>query len=280
MKINIVLATAIAILLGGNIASANPHPNPYQNADGQEIAQLFAGKTWKWPDGHAYFGHDGTFQAAVGLEESAEGKWVVHSTGKLCFDAVWRTRATSQPTRQCWQHVVDAKGQLWQAPVTGIRMRSGWNIFDPKEQLVEGNIHESRFDVASGKEQGLSLKRIDEREVARMYFGKTWRWDDGHAYFGNNGALTAIAENNSVGEGKWYVTGKGELCIEARWSSPNYDSVDNKRCWAHASDDSARIWQTPTSDMRAWHVFEPGKNLVNGNPYARRFTHLKRQSDG
>lgn len=277
MKNHIYIAMTVAAILAGDVAFAGPLPKPSERADGAGIARLFAGKTWEWEDGHAYFAPDGAFQAAIGYEQSGEGKWFATSMGKLCFRGTWRVGKKGRPINKCWQHVVDSQGQLWQAPVSGTGLWADWTPFDAASQLVPGNPHKFDFDVASGRKERLPVRRVGGRQLAEMYQGKTWKWEDGHAYFGDNGEVTAATENDSFGKGRWYTDAQGDLCIKAEWASPDYDGIENKRCWLHARDANGRLWQTPTDDMRAWYVFDPKQNLVEGNPYAPRVNRLRRR---
>ena len=57
------------------------------------LMRLYSGKTWKWKDGAAYFGPDGSFKAwsrSNHQRYEALGTWEVRADGVMCFMAPWR----------------------------------------------------------------------------------------------------------------------------------------------------------------------------------------------
>lgn len=275
MKSKTIAAFCVALGLFSAEASAETLSGTIYALQTEWLEQKYSDKTWKWENGHAYFAPDGTFQAAVGRKQSATGKWYGVKGGKICFKAEWTSDAGSGPAKKCWKHVADEDKQIWQAPLEGSFVLK-WAPFDPETQLVPGNIYKSRFEYASGARKGIPAKTMAPREVARIYAGKTWKWEDGHAYFGSGGELTALSGRNAIGEGAWSAKGQGHLCINATWKSPDYGDVRKERCWLHAKDETGVIWQTPVDDVRQWSRFAPEEYLINGNPYASRFNRQKR----
>lgn len=276
MKLKDFSAVFSVVAMIGSISSAEPpEHNPLPIAQ-DWLSQAFSNKTWEWDDGHAYFGPDGDFQAVVGRTQSAKGEWYTAPGGKVCFKAEWSSGNTAAPAKKCWKHVADEQKQVWQAPLEG-GLWYNFSRFDPRDDLVTGNIYEYRYQYVTGQRPGINAKPLEARAVADTFLGKTWTWKNGHGYFGNDGTFTAIAGDNEIGEGKWYATSQGRLCVDATWTSPEYGSVENKRCWRHAKDEKGTIWQSPTDQNWAWSVFAPRDNLVRGNVYAKRFARQKKR---
>lgn len=277
MKVFTVPAASLAIALMVQPVNADPIPRPSQPADGPYIAQLFHGKTWIWDDGHAYFGSGGEFQAVLGERESGSGRWYATSGGKLCFEGDWRQGKNTFPADQCWRHVTDTDGRLWQ---TRDELSSDWSVFDPETELVPGNPNEADFALARRDLNEVPTTRAQGREIALMFYNKTWAWGAGHAYFGNNGVFNAVTGPDSYGEGRWYTTKSGNLCIDATWTSAEYGSEDKTTCWSHAMDAQGRLWQAESDDLESWNVFLPDEQLAPGNPNASRFESVRLRLSG
>ena len=270
---------ATLFIVAGLIApglSAKTLSGKVQNLQADWLEQTYRDKTWEWDNGHAYFAPDGSFQAAIGRTQSATGKWYAQKGGKICFQAEWTTEAGSKPAIKCWRHVADRENHLWQAPLDG-GFALKWAPFNPATQLRPGNIFKSRFDYASSPKTEIPVKAMDAQALARLYAGKTWKWEDGHAYFGSGGALTAVSGLNSIGEGKWYAKRTGQLCMNAIWKGADFGNVQKERCWLHAKDAKGVIWQAPIAEDLEWSRFKPEEDLIRGNPYAARFDRQKRQ---
>jgi hypothetical protein len=275
MRLLAIPALCVAIAMSGTIAYAEKLSETHYNVDIDWLVDLYSDKTWEWENGHAYFAPDGTFQAAVGPDESAEGKWYGVKDGKICFKATWTNEAGSGPAKKCWKHVADDQKRLWQASLDG-GFTLKWAPFDYTEQLIPGNIHRSKFMYASGQTQKIKAKRLGDEALIDTYYGNTWKWQDGHAYFANRGVLTAVAGPDSIGEGTWYPDGRGNLCLDATWTGADYGSVRNTRCWLHAKDEGGTIWQTPDDEVPEWSRFDAKDSLVKGDVYRKRFNRVKR----
>lgn len=276
MKSKIFTTLCVAASLFATGLAAKSLSGKIQNLQAGWLEQTYRDKTWEWEDGHAYFAPDGTFQAAIGRTQSATGTWYAAKGGKICFQAEWTTEAGSKPTLKCWRHIADQEKRLWQAPLDG-GFSLKWAPFDPATQLLPGNVFKSRFDYASAPKTEIPVKAMDPQALARLFAGKTWMWEDGHAYFGSGGVLTAVSGKNSIGEGKWYAKPKGHLCINAVWKGAGFGDVQNERCWLHAKDANGKIWQTPVGEKQEWSQLDSAKDLVSGNPYGSRFERQKRR---
>ncbi|MDT8327862.1 MAG: DUF995 domain-containing protein [Roseovarius sp.] len=275
MKSKIFTTLCVAASLFATGLSAKPVSGKIYNLQAGWLEQTYRDKTWDWGNGHGYFAPDGTFQAAIGRTQSATGTWYAAKGGKICFQAQWTTEAGTKPTLKCWRHIADQEKNLWQAPLDG-GFSFKWAPFDPATQLLPGNIFKSRFDYASAPKTEIPVKELDAQDVAGIYGGKTWKWEDGHAYFGSGGVLTAVSGQNSIGEGNWYSKQKGRICINAIWKGPGFGDVQKESCWLHAKDANGVIWQTPVAEELEWSRFKPDETLVKGNPYASLFNRQKR----
>ncbi len=72
-----------------------------------ELAQIYGGKTWRWTEGAGYFAPDRRFVAWSGSGDAAsyaEGRWSVTDAGRMCFKAVWRSKAKPASQRTCFRH--------------------------------------------------------------------------------------------------------------------------------------------------------------------------------
>jgi len=268
-------ALTLAIAVSGTSLSSETPPAELYKVDAGWLAELYSDKTWNWDDGHIYFAPGGTFEAAAAPAQSGEGAWYATKDGKICFNGRWSSEGASRPAKKCWKHARDRQNRLWQAPMNGwFKMK--WSLFDYEEELVPGNINQSKFEFASGKKQVKQFRRLDDQALIELFYANTWKWNDGYAYFANRGVLTAVADPNSIGEGRWYPDGDGKLCIEATWTGPAYKSKKKTECWIHAKDSDGTIFQTPSDNLTEWSRFDPRTNLVKGDRYKERFTKSKR----
>jgi len=105
-------ALALAIVCGGQ-SSAIAAARQWAPVDGAALAQLYAGKTWRWKNGAAYFAPDGGFKAwSRSKRELTEGfgTWKVRDDGVMCFNASWGTvptkpgEASSPKVDTCFEH--------------------------------------------------------------------------------------------------------------------------------------------------------------------------------
>ncbi|WVX48802.1 hypothetical protein ROLI_018840 [Roseobacter fucihabitans] len=119
LKGAIIIATFV---FSGSVALADKKPRASKPADPNQIIQTYLGNTWVWSRGGSYWGGGGTFQAVWTSEKNgsksyADGKWYVTSKGTLCYEAVWEWKDKEEADKvekNCWQHVVDKEGQVWQ----------------------------------------------------------------------------------------------------------------------------------------------------------------------
>ena len=231
----------------------------------QEIALMFAGKTWKWPEGSAFFGRKGTFQATKYLRESAGGYWYVSEYGSLCAKANWNTVYTQTPFARCWVFSRSADGSFW---FSERRTTYDWQRFQPEKELTSGNINRHEFEYARIPRKLIESRFLAPREVEALYTNKVWLWEEGLAVFGRLSVFNAVTTKNEKAEGRWFIESDGKVCYEAKWTGPNGSSM-RKDCWMHALDKKNRLWQTPASDPEGWYRFN-SKSLLK--PINKTFT--------
>lgn len=93
-----------------------------------ELRALYAGKTWDWGNGAAYFAESGDFSAwteAGNKPSYATGFWWADDQGRVCFDGDWRAKDGVNSRITCFGHREDGK-TLYQR-----REPSGdWYVFE------------------------------------------------------------------------------------------------------------------------------------------------------
>ncbi|MBZ6079109.1 DUF995 domain-containing protein [Microvirga puerhi] len=104
--VNVLLAAFVAV----SSAQATPGNKLVEKAKSmsvREVAHIYKGRTWMWPDGAGYFRDNGHFYAWSGSGKNATyatGKWAVTKTGQICFDANWNHRMGSTTRQVCFSH--------------------------------------------------------------------------------------------------------------------------------------------------------------------------------
>jgi hypothetical protein len=96
------------------------------------LTRLYAGKTWRWKQGAAYFAPDGRFKAWSGSKRNPTegiGTWDVRDEGVMCFVATWTTIGKpspnpNPPVETCFRHQAK-RGMIAQAKVPGAQ----WYVF-------------------------------------------------------------------------------------------------------------------------------------------------------
>jgi len=113
---------------------------------GQELFELYVGKTWRWGEGGGYFGAKGMFRArtydATGVTDGG-GTWGVNDKGRMCFRAVWTAASGVAKANTCFDHVL-LEGNIYQRRTPD----GAWYVFrhaTPKDndeyaKLVRGNL--------------------------------------------------------------------------------------------------------------------------------------------
>lgn len=94
-------------------------------------------------------------------------------------------------------------------------------------------------------------------ELLVLFGDKTWLWDSGAVRFfiADRRAVAWVENENgpSVAEGRFRLTDKGRLCIEAKWTFVGA-SADKRTCFLHREADG-KIFQKP-ADAGDWYLFK------------------------
>jgi hypothetical protein len=78
----------------------------------KELTSMYAGQTWQWADGAAYFVPNRAFMAWAnnGTKAAyADGSWFVSDQGRLCSNATWHGREGNAQSTTCWETRIDEK---------------------------------------------------------------------------------------------------------------------------------------------------------------------------
>ena len=97
---------------------------------------------------------------------------------------------------------------------------------------------------------------LSAQALEALYSGKTWKWKDGGGYFSaDRHRFIAWSQKGrawSYGQGHWYATNRGKLCLRAYWVSKAGDG-GNITCFIHRQKDGV-IYQK-RSLGGDWYVF-------------------------
>lgn len=114
-------------MLDASAQTASKLPSAGQMISSRNAYDLYAGKTWVWADGAAYFAPNQRFTAWTGAGNKlsfAEGNWRVTPLGTLCFSAWWHEAVGANHNVTCFGHrMVD--GALYQQKQPG----GPWYVF-------------------------------------------------------------------------------------------------------------------------------------------------------
>ncbi|SMX46605.1 DUF995 domain-containing protein [Maliponia aquimaris] len=126
----------IAVLALAAVPGLAAGPDQKNAVSAEEVAALYADKTWIWSDDSdesgSYWGPKGQFEA-VWKGSVGVGKWYATDKGNLCYEAKWKRNAKDREVvvKRCWRHVKDSTGAWWkQDPET-----RKW--YDAGEELTE-----------------------------------------------------------------------------------------------------------------------------------------------
>ena len=101
-----------------------------------------------------------------------------------------------------------------------------------------------------------SAQPLSAEALEALYSGKTWKWKDGGGYFSaNRHRFIAWSQKGgawSYGQGRWYTTNNGKLCLQAYWVNKMSGGGDTT-CFLHREQDDV-IYQK-RSLGGTWYVF-------------------------
>ncbi|GLU28944.1 DUF995 domain-containing protein [Brucella sp. NBRC 12950] len=97
---------------------------------------------------------------------------------------------------------------------------------------------------------------LSAEALEALYSGKSWKWKDGGGYFSADGhrfiAWSQKGRAWSNGQGRWYATNRGKLCLEAYWVNKMGGGSDTT-CFLHRQKGGV-IYQK-RSLGGSWYVF-------------------------
>lgn len=117
------------------------------------------------------------------------------------------------------------------------------------------------FTGASDAGDGTALpplaRDMNGVELYMLYHDKTWQWPDGAGRTESDGrrftAWAGSGEKATWAEGRWIVTDRGRLCLDAMWHSLS-GAHPNRTCFSHRSYGDAILQRKePTGD---WYIFK------------------------
>jgi hypothetical protein len=115
-----LLTTLLAASLAGTGVARSEEsaaPEKARPVTAAELYVMYAGKTWQWGEGGGYFGVEGReFRArTVGADgvTTANGRWRITDSGRLCFKATWVNSTGKYPGNTCFDHV-ELGGAIYQ----------------------------------------------------------------------------------------------------------------------------------------------------------------------
>jgi hypothetical protein len=117
------LALILAIAVTPQAALALDAPPPGATPlSAYELMTLYAGKSWQWAAGAAYFAEEGRVFTAWSTEDGAPtyatGTWKVTDSGRLCLIATWTNASGAYPTETCFNHAA-VSGVIYQGSPKG-----------------------------------------------------------------------------------------------------------------------------------------------------------------
>lgn len=121
--------------------------------------------------------------------------------------------------------------------------------------------------AAAGPDEKIA---VTAEEVAALYTGKTLFWETGRStsggYWAPDGKFEAVWKE-AVGIGKWYATGKGDLCYDVKWRrKPREQVTEVKLCWRHVKDSEGTWWKRDPETKKWYNAEEElSERVEDGN---------------
>jgi hypothetical protein len=100
-----------------------------------------------------------------------------------------------------------------------------------------------KADDATAK-MAAAASPMSAQALEAIYAGKTWKWKDGGGFFSaDRHKLAAWSQKGkawSYGEGRWYATDGGKLCMQAYWRNKSGGGGGDTSCFLHR--EKAGVW--------------------------------------
>lgn len=125
---------------------------------------------------------------------------------------------------------------------------------------------------------------LSAEALEALYAGRTWKWKDGGGFFSaDRHRFIAWSQKGrawSYGQGRWYATNRGKLCLQAYWRSKMSDGGDTT-CFVHRQKDGV-IYQK-RSLGGDWYIFrhrslrstDEAAKLIRGDLVRKGFERIK-----
>lgn len=125
---------------------------------------------------------------------------------------------------------------------------------------------------------------MSAQALETLYSGRTWKWKSGGGFFAAEprhfAGWSQKGDVWSYGEGRWYATNAGKLCMEALWFDRSGNG-GNVSCFLHREKDGV-IYQKPSLGG-SWYVFSHSpvqpkdeiRKLVRGDSVSAGLERLK-----
>ncbi|MDQ0995530.1 hypothetical protein QFZ34_000707 [Phyllobacterium ifriqiyense] len=166
-------------------------------------------------------------------------------------------------------------------PIRSIIVSSAFSVL-----LLAGNAgaaSKAETDDATAK-LATAASPMKATALEKLYAGHTWKWKTGGGFFSDDQKKFAAWSRKgaawSYGEGRWYATNAGKLCLRALWSSKEGGS-GAVTCFLHREKDGV-IYQKPNLGG-SWYVFrhnpaqegDEALKLVEGDRVSKEVSRLK-----
>lgn len=152
--------------------------------------------------------------------------------------------------------------------------------------LMAGNASAAPRLNADAAMTKLAMAASPMKAVAleKLYADRTWKWKTGGGFFSTDRkrfvGWAGRGVGRSYGEGRWYATDAGKLCLQAIWSGLDGSGAATK-CFLHREKNGV-IYQKPSLGGK-WYVFRnnPGKSddearkLVKGDRVSNDVSRIK-----
>lgn len=152
--------------------------------------------------------------------------------------------------------------------------------------LMAGNASAApklQADAAMAK-LAMAASPMKAAALEKLYAGRTWKWKTGGGFFSTDRkrfvGWAGRGIGRSYGEGRWYATDSGKLCLQAIWSG-----LDGRggaiKCFLHREKNGV-VYQKPSLGGK-WYVFRHNpvkkddevRKLVKGDRVSKEVSHIK-----
>lgn len=118
----------------------------------------------------------------------------------------------------------------------------------------------------------------EPESLYRVFAGHSADWGAGsYAYFGSDGTFRAVnAAEQSIGQGRWYVTTNSKMCYDANWMWRQDFKAESSQvltCARFRVDNKGEMWSTTASRAGPWFPFSKA-NLKRGDFVSQHFNTL------